>query len=406
MIIADFDGCIVNFARAAYAEHGRLGEYIEGQTPTKWTFYEDWGLDLDEFWAPIHRAGAQFWANLELTSAGFCMIQVLKSKQFGEFLIATHPSKHPSSFSGKASSLFKHFGEDFSHYSLTGCKEIIGRPGWVLIDDYEKNCDRFIEQGGDAILFPAAWNKNRKLAGQAFSYVINELHNWNQRQPNPIPTPSIESQHCDAKSYEPVMVDILKDGRMSVFGPVRMSGVGNVVKNIDIKGRRDSHDDEPARTIADCKKELDPHGKDPHEKGAKLDAGKNRVHLCFRGFADALEAVASITSYGAKKYTDDGWHEVPNAISRYLDAANRHYLAYCKGEQYDPESNLLHLAHEAWNVLAVLQLEIERMRDEPKQMGAVSGLREAMRIKEGECNGSTCGDYRDLLRKPFASETR
>ena len=102
--------------------------------------------------------------------------------------------------------------------------------------------------------------------------------------------------------------------------------------------------------------ERDPHGLDPHEPGAKLDAGKVRPELIMRGFARALLAVAEVGTYGAQKYTDDGWEQVPDGVRRYTDALYRHLLKEHMGEANDPDTHLLHAAHAAWNALARLEL--------------------------------------------------
>lgn len=105
--------------------------------------------------------------------------------------------------------------------------------------------------------------------------------------------------------------------------------------------------------------ESDPTGRDQHSPGAKLDAGKPRVGLVVGGFAKALEEVAKVGTYGARKYTDNGWRTVPNGVCRYTDAMYRHLLYEAQGEQYDPETKLLHAAHAAWNALARLELLIK-----------------------------------------------
>lgn len=102
--------------------------------------------------------------------------------------------------------------------------------------------------------------------------------------------------------------------------------------------------------------EQDPHGKDPHEPGAKLDHGKNRLGLIFAGFPRALQAVGEVGTYGANKYTDNGWESVPNGHSRYTDAMYRHLLKEHAGEQDDPDTGIAHAAHTAWNALARLEL--------------------------------------------------
>lgn len=104
--------------------------------------------------------------------------------------------------------------------------------------------------------------------------------------------------------------------------------------------------------------EADPTGRDPHVPGAKLDAGKLRPTLVIRDMARALEAVIKVATDGANKYTPGGWLEVPNASERYEDADLRHLLKRFKGEPVDPDSKSLHLAHNAWNALAKLELHL------------------------------------------------
>lgn len=89
--------------------------------------------------------------------------------------------------------------------------------------------------------------------------------------------------------------------------------------------------------------------------GTKLDDGKPRVGLVVTDFAAALLAVAKVATFGAQKYSDHGWRQVPNAEQRYNDAMYRHLLAYARGEEHDLESGQPHLAHAAWCLLAVLE---------------------------------------------------
>lgn len=95
---------------------------------------------------------------------------------------------------------------------------------------------------------------------------------------------------------------------------------------------------------------------DQHAPGAKLDHGKPRHGLVLGGFARALTEVAKVGTFGANKYTDNGWVSVPNGQARYTDALYRHLSAEAKGELNDGESELLHAAHAAWNALARLDL--------------------------------------------------
>ncbi len=91
----------------------------------------------------------------------------------------------------------------------------------------------------------------------------------------------------------------------------------------------------------------------------KKDAGKLPI---FRGvyqyFSRALLSVAAVSLMGFNKYGAwGGWRKVPDAKARYSDALLRHLAADAQGERLDPESGLPHLAHAAWNALAILELD-------------------------------------------------
>ena len=106
--------------------------------------------------------------------------------------------------------------------------------------------------------------------------------------------------------------------------------------------------------------EADPNGLSAHVAGAKLDAGKPRPSLVLGGFARALLAVTRIGTYGAVKYTDNGWMEVSDGVNRYDDAKLRHWLYEKSGIECDADTQELHATHEAWNALARLDLLIRK----------------------------------------------
>ena len=101
-----------------------------------------------------------------------------------------------------------------------------------------------------------------------------------------------------------------------------------------------------------------------HVPGAKDDGYKLPVRsLVLEYFPRALLAVAEISDFGAKKYTPGGWRTVENGVDRYGDAGARHALnAIIEGEN-DPETGMLHAAHEAWNALARLELMLQEKED-------------------------------------------
>ena len=86
------------------------------------------------------------------------------------------------------------------------------------------------------------------------------------------------------------------------------------------------------------------------------------MDLLFSGCPNALEAISSILTFGAKKYAAHSWQTVPQGDERYLAALLRHLTAVGKGETLDSESGMPHLAHAACNALFILELELRKAK--------------------------------------------
>lgn len=95
--------------------------------------------------------------------------------------------------------------------------------------------------------------------------------------------------------------------------------------------------------------------------------GKVRVELVDDGFPLALREVAKVMTWAqtAKGYKDHDWQNLPNAEIALAAAASRHRTDHITqrvvgklaiGQCVDNESSLLHKAHEAFGVLAQLEL--------------------------------------------------
>lgn len=87
----------------------------------------------------------------------------------------------------------------------------------------------------------------------------------------------------------------------------------------------------------------------------KFDAGKPDWSLMPE---EALEEVLNVLMLGKRKYS--GWNWLDNAdgvsLTRYYNALERHLKAAKRGQDLDPETNLLHLAHMACNCLFLITL--------------------------------------------------
>jgi hypothetical protein len=83
-------------------------------------------------------------------------------------------------------------------------------------------------------------------------------------------------------------------------------------------------------------------GDGEHYQKAKHDSEKPRYDLLP---PVAIDLMAQVMTFGAKKYHPEGWRTVPDAIQRYQAALLRHSFAMLRGEVIDSESGLPHAAH-------------------------------------------------------------
>ncbi len=85
--------------------------------------------------------------------------------------------------------------------------------------------------------------------------------------------------------------------------------------------------------------------------GIKHDSQKLRWELL--PWSEIEDMVRSLT-FGAVKYEDDNWKKVEPAFKRYTGAMMRHIMTHLKGETFDKESGVPHLAVAAVNALFLL----------------------------------------------------
>lgn len=158
-IILDMDECLSDFKGGACRLHGvAKEEYMRSAPPLVWEAYTYLGLTVDDFWNPIHQQGERFWENLERLPWCHELVKLVNEVSKGNWIIATSPSRDPYCFSGKVKWLKRVFGNHFDRFSIGSHKHFYAQKGSILIDDREANCEKFIEHGGDAILFPSHGN--------------------------------------------------------------------------------------------------------------------------------------------------------------------------------------------------------------------------------------------------------
>lgn len=90
---------------------------------------------------------------------------------------------------------------------------------------------------------------------------------------------------------------------------------------------------------------------------------------------DLVEKVVEVFHYGAKKYAPNSWQNLENGFDRYKAAFFRHLVAFEKGQVTDTESGLNHMAHAAWNALAMLHFANRSERNIQEQGSKKAFLR-------------------------------
>jgi len=70
-----------------------------------------------------------------------------------------------------------------------------------------------------------------------------------------------------------------------------------------------------------------------------------------------MEQIAKVYTYGTIKYDDDNWWKGLKWKKDVLGCIFRHVWKWVRGEKLDDESGLHHLAHAAWNCIALMEYE-------------------------------------------------
>ena len=116
------------------------------------------------------------------------------------------------------------------------------------------------------------------------------------------------------------------------------------------------------KTVYDIPDTIAPHGIDPPTIArpvlSERKVGKVPIELVDTGFPHSLWELAKVLGWAAenKGYKPNDWKLLPDAKSAFQAAASRHRMKPLLGEEFDTESGLHHKVHEAFNVLAELEL--------------------------------------------------
>lgn len=100
----------------------------------------------------------------------------------------------------------------------------------------------------------------------------------------------------------------------------------------------------------------------------KFDGDKTKWYLLPW---EIIQGIAEVMTFGANKYTEQGWKKVPNAKDRYFAALMRHWGLMngvgVKKEYTDPDSGLPHWAHFCCNAVFLSYFALLDHKPGPKK---------------------------------------
>lgn len=153
-VYLDVDGVLANFYKRAFEVLGLKYDYNH-PVLKKWGFYEDFNLTFEEL---DSICTIDFWAGLQWMPDGRDILKLVES-YFNNIYLLTTPMPNPGSWTGKKLWTERHLPEYSKRLIITQAdKSLFVNSESLLIDDRYKNCVRFQNAGGYAILVPRPWN--------------------------------------------------------------------------------------------------------------------------------------------------------------------------------------------------------------------------------------------------------
>jgi len=172
-VLADFIGGVAQLIGKDFTEIVKTKKL-----PLGWTLKEIFDIPDEEIW---ERITEDTWANLAPYPWAEKLVHCCE-KHFGDrillctsagYLDANKPFfKH--AVAGKERWICKYFSQFANRTIIAFNKTHLASQRHILLDDSESNCDKFIANGGNAIVFPQYWNKHFPLVGDLY-YLNKQL---------------------------------------------------------------------------------------------------------------------------------------------------------------------------------------------------------------------------------------
>jgi len=173
-IFLDLDEVLVDFVSGFGDHYGYDFEGLDG-----WNMEAHIGISKDEFYSMLNDLGHDFWANLDKHTWADDLVDLVESNSADVYIVST-PSQNPGAWSGKLEWVKKNLPAKYTHnVILTSDKHLLADIHSLLIDDKQKNINKFKQCDGWAIPFPQLWNDADRYIGSRLEYVKRFLEHKN-----------------------------------------------------------------------------------------------------------------------------------------------------------------------------------------------------------------------------------
>lgn len=174
-IFLDLDEVLVDFVGGCCGVFkADLATLERNWPPGLWDVCVPLGVSEEFFWERLSKEGARFWIDLRPLPWARELIDLVGSIT-DDWYIVSAPSRCSTSYDGKVRWIKNFFGPDFTRFVLNPHKEILAKPGTVLIDDRDRNVTEFILEGGSGILWPGHQNSLHEYKRDPLAYVRPKL---------------------------------------------------------------------------------------------------------------------------------------------------------------------------------------------------------------------------------------
>jgi hypothetical protein len=166
-VFLDLDGVLVDFVNGACRHHGVKNPYLNPLNHGNYELADLLEMPHETFWGGM---GYNFWSQLDWLIDGPEIIRaIMRYVSPKQVTLLTSPIQTPGCIDGKMHWINKHLPQWRRQFLVGPPKHVIAGPGKLLIDDFDKNVDKWVTRkdgtptGGTAIQVPRMMNRLHKL---------------------------------------------------------------------------------------------------------------------------------------------------------------------------------------------------------------------------------------------------